>query len=234
MAKKNTSEFPFSLEDRMGCLTSPIVAVEESFMAVRVVYRQIFPEQRIVDHTILRDHISVDRDTSYKDRTIYYVPPASENPIQTHIAALRRNALEYGATPEAIRLLGALAPWTDKEKKIMAEKLKSKASAAKPDKEGLKKRRQGRARRQGQGRTEEGQRRGARQGTRARTGTGYAQDQGADQGQGHQGAPRYVPPHDADRPAQQQDGRGVPRKGGGKYDAGCLRYATEAGIVSLA
>jgi hypothetical protein len=23
-------------------------------------------------------------------------------------------------------------------------------------------------------------------------------------------------------------------KGGGKYDAGCLRYATEAGIVSLA
>jgi hypothetical protein len=138
MAKKNTSEFPFSLEDRMGCLTSPIVAVEESFMAVRVVYRQIFPEQRIVDHTILRDHISVDRDTSYKDRTIYYVPPASENPIQTHIAALRRNALEYGATPEAIRLLGALAPWTDKEKKIMAEKLKSKASAAKPDKEGLK------------------------------------------------------------------------------------------------
>ncbi len=137
MAKKQT-EFPFSLEDRTGCLTYPIIAIEETFEAVRVVYRQIFPYQRVVDHTILRMHIAPDREASIKERTIYYVPPASENPISTHIDALRRMALEDGATPEAIRLLSKLQPWSKKEEHTMAEKLKAKGTAAKPDKENLK------------------------------------------------------------------------------------------------
>lgn len=137
MVKKQT-EFPFSLEDRMGCTTSPIIAIAESFEAVRVVHRTIYPEPRVVDHTILRMHISKDRETSTKDRTIYYVPPASETPLPTHLAYLRRHALEAGATPEAVRLLGSLEPWTKKEEAIMAEKLKSKGTAAKPDKDGLK------------------------------------------------------------------------------------------------
>lgn len=138
MGKKN--EFPFSLEDRTGCLTYPIIAVEASFESVRVVYRQMFGADapKLVDHTILRAHIAESREASQKQNTIYYAPPASENPLRTHIANLRRMCLEQGATPEAIRLIGSLEPWTKKEEAIMAEKLKSKASASKPDKAGLK------------------------------------------------------------------------------------------------
>ncbi len=132
MAKKPTSEFPFSIEDRTGCITYPIVAIEDSFMAVRVVYKERWPEPRVKDHTFERQHIAVDRETSSRERTIYYRPPRSENPVATHIAALRRDALQYGATPEAIRLLGSLEPWTKKEETIMAEKLKAKATKASP------------------------------------------------------------------------------------------------------
>lgn len=138
MTKKQRSEFPFSLEDRTGCITYPIIAIEETFQAVRVVYREQFPYPKVADHSILRAHIAPDREASFKENTIYYVPPASENPISTHLSTLRRTALEHGATPEAIRLLGSLEPWTKKEENIMAEKLKAKASAAKPDKETLK------------------------------------------------------------------------------------------------
>lgn len=51
----------------------------------------------------------------------------------------KRVALDKGATPEAIRLLGTLIPLTKKECSIMAEKLKAKATAKKTaDSKGLK------------------------------------------------------------------------------------------------
>jgi hypothetical protein len=137
MRKKVHSEFPFSLEDRTGCLTYPIIAIEETFHAVRVVHMIIYPERKVGDHSILRANIAADRESSNTQDTVYYVPSASENPIQTHLAALRRNALEYGATPEAIRLLGSLEPWTKKEEATLSEKLKAKGKAS-PNKDALK------------------------------------------------------------------------------------------------
>lgn len=138
MAKKN-SEFPFGLEDRMGCITHPIIVVEETFHAVRVVHRVVYPEQRVVDYTILREYISVDREASQKEHTIYYVTHAPKHPVlKTHIDNLRRLALEVGATPEAVRLLGSLEPWSKKEETIMAEKLKAKAKPVKASTDELK------------------------------------------------------------------------------------------------
>lgn len=139
MARKQQSEFPFGLEDRMGCIVYPIIVVEETFHAVRVVHRVVYPEQRVVDFTILREYISVDRETSYKESTIYYVSHAPKHPVlKTHIDNLRRLALEVGATPEAVRLLGSLEPWSKKEETIMAEKLKAKAKPVKASTDELK------------------------------------------------------------------------------------------------
>jgi hypothetical protein len=137
MAKKVRSEFPFSLEDRTGCLTYPIIAIEETFHAVRVVHMVVHPERKVCDHSILRVNIAPDMESSNRTDTVYYVPPVSENPLQTHLTALRRNALEYGATPEAIRLLGSVEPWTKKEEATLAEKLKAKGKAT-PNKDALK------------------------------------------------------------------------------------------------
>jgi hypothetical protein len=139
MSGKKQSGFPFGLEDRMGCITYPIIAVEETFRAVRVVHRVMFPEQRVVDYTILREYISSDREASQKESTIYYVSCAPKHPVlKTHIDSLRRLALEVGATPEAVRLLGSLEPWSKKEEAIMAEKLKAKAKPVKASTDELK------------------------------------------------------------------------------------------------
>ena len=49
----------------------------------------------------------------------------SEMTVEKAAEFLRQRALQYGATPEAIRLLGQFSPFTKKEKDEMAEKLKS-------------------------------------------------------------------------------------------------------------
>lgn len=51
-----------------------------------------------------------------------------EGLAQTHLDWLRVQALKDGATPEAVRLLGAIKPFTKKEELEMAEKLKAKAT----------------------------------------------------------------------------------------------------------
>lgn len=140
MPRKNNHVFPYLLEDRTGTIPQacPILAVGESFEAIRVVYKDLWPEVKVRDHAIVRAHIVKNRESSVKENSIYYLVPPNEIELERAIRHLRYMALEYNATPEAIRLLNELSPFSEEEKKIMAEKLKAKATAAKPDKEGLK------------------------------------------------------------------------------------------------
>lgn len=58
-----------------------------------------------------------------------------DEPVAAHVALLKRQALDHGATPEAIRLLGRITPLTKQEEATMAE---NKKLAKKGDAEGLK------------------------------------------------------------------------------------------------
>jgi hypothetical protein len=234
MARKQQSEFPFGLVDRTGYIPSacPIVAVGESFQAVRIIRKDLWPEVKICDATILRDHIAPNLETSVKERSIYYLDP--ENHIQRDLQHLRYMALEHGATPEAIRLLGSIEPWTKKEEKIMAEKLKAKASAAKPDKEGLKSaakaapvKKGGSAPAKKRGNAEALARARAAKGpdTRKITPKIKAKDI-----QARAGTFRHQMLNDLLNSKTVAEFKAK----NAKYDAGCLRYAEEAGIVSVA
>lgn len=54
--------------------------------------------------------------------------------LQSSIARIKEVMLKHGAQAEAVRLIGELSPFTDKELNIMAEKLKGKTPAAKVEK----------------------------------------------------------------------------------------------------
>lgn len=140
MAKK-TNPFPYRIEDRTGTIKNAIIAIEDSWHAVRCVYFWPYPYnwEHAQDHTIELEQLGVDREDSVKRNTIYYVAPTSPELLKTLISSLRKQALENGATPEAVRLLGSLEPWTKKEEATLAEKLKSKASRSKPATGELKK-----------------------------------------------------------------------------------------------
>lgn len=139
MAKKKQRYETFRLVDRTSTIQHPLLVVGESFQAYRVVYQDRYQfHNKICDGTTLFAHIAENFEASQKQNTIYYKQSTSPELLATLIAGYRKVALEEEATPEAIRLLGELQPWTTREERIMAEKLKSKASAAKPDKAGLK------------------------------------------------------------------------------------------------
>jgi hypothetical protein len=234
MAKKNHSEYPYLLEDRTGTIPAacPILALADSFEAVRVVFKELWSDVKVKDHAIVRAHIAKDREASRQENTIYYEVPATEVELKKTIAHLRYMALEYGAAPEAIRLLGSLEPWTKKEEAIMAEKLKSKASAAKPDKEGLKAaakkapvapkgaapKRKGNADALAKARAAKGP------DNRKIKALIKAKDIKARPGTFRH---KMVSDLISSKTAQEF------RDKDSAYDAGCLRYATEAGIVSL-
>lgn len=61
----------------------------------------------------------------------YPVINNEEISLQSVLTELKEDALAHGATPEAIYLLGSHAPFSEKEYKEMAAKLKSKAAAKK-------------------------------------------------------------------------------------------------------
>jgi len=129
----------FRLMDRTGCIQHPLVVVGESFEAYRVIYQERYQFQdRVTDGTTLLAHIAEDEAEARKRNVIYYKVPSAPELLASLFKSLRDIAMQGEASPEAIRLLDTVEPWSDKEKKIMAEKLKAKASAAKPDKEGLK------------------------------------------------------------------------------------------------
>lgn len=126
------STFPFGLEDLTGTISYPIVALEESFHAVRVIYRSL-PYNDVRDSTFERAFITLDKTKGRRDGFLYG-PPHCSNPgpvTGTWLDNMRNHALEYGASPEAVRLIGLHLPWTKKEEAILAEKLKSKAEGAK-------------------------------------------------------------------------------------------------------
>jgi hypothetical protein len=140
MAKKQKPRYTtFRLMDRTGTIKSPLLVVGDSFESYRVVYqdRELF-KNKVCDGTVLYAHIAENHEASHKANTIYYKQASAPELLASLFNSIRATAVEEAATPEAIRLLGELSPWSEKEKKIMAEKLKAKASAAKPDKAGLK------------------------------------------------------------------------------------------------
>jgi len=139
MAQKKPRYETFRLVDRTNTIQYPLLVVGESFQAYRVLYQDRHQFQDVVcDGTTLFAHIAEDFEAARKQNVIYYKQPSAPELLAACFNTLRDIALQGGATPEAIRLLGEISPWTAREEKIMAEKLKSKASAAKPDKEGLK------------------------------------------------------------------------------------------------
>jgi hypothetical protein len=139
MAKKKQRYKSFRLYDRTGCIQHPLLVVGESFEAYRVIYQERYQFQnKVSDGTTLFAHIAEDEAAARKQNVIYYKQPSSPELLAELFKSLRDIALQGGASPEAIRLMDEMSPFTDKERKNMAEKLKAKASAAKPDKEGLK------------------------------------------------------------------------------------------------
>lgn len=236
MAKKQKPRYEtFRLVDRTNTIQHPLLVVGESFQAHRVVYqdRHIFAN-RVLDGTVVYDHVAESLEASQKQNTIYYKQPSSPELLKALISSLRDIALKEGATPEAIRLLGELSPWTTREEKEMAEKLKAKASAAKPDKEGLKSaaksapvggknapKKRGNAEALAKARAA----RSSGPDTRKITKLKKPKDIEA-----RAGTFRYQMLADLLASSTVQDWKD---KGAGKYDAGCLRYATEAGYVKV-
>jgi hypothetical protein len=141
MAKKAKPRYKtFRLRDRTGTLAEDILVVGESFHAYRVVYKERHCLQwRVADGTIVLAHVAENFEASMKENSIYYKQSTSPELLAQLFTSLRDIAVKEGATPEAIRLLSeATGAFTKKEENEMAEKLKAKASAAKPDKDGLK------------------------------------------------------------------------------------------------
>lgn len=138
--KKKPRYKTFRLMDRTGTIQHPLIVVGESFEAYRVVYQERYQFQdRVTDGTTLLAHVGENEEAARKAGLIYYKQPSAPELLAAIIERLRAIALQGEASPEAIRLLDTVEPWSEKEKKIMAEKLKAKAANVKTaDKEGLK------------------------------------------------------------------------------------------------
>jgi hypothetical protein len=138
--KKKPRYKTFRLMDRTGTIQHPLIVVGESFESYRVVYQERYQFQdRVTDGTTLMAHIGENEEAARKAGLIYYRQSSAPELLASIIERLRTIALQGEASPEAIRLLDTVEPWSEKEKKIMAEKLKAKAANVKTaDKEGLK------------------------------------------------------------------------------------------------
>lgn len=117
---------PFSMGDRGAYIRKPWVAVEAlGREAVSALYYE-FSQNRVCVSAVLKNQIDFDA-TGAKPFYVDYVnsPPVT----RTHLQWLKTQALNGGATPDAIRLLRKAVGLTKKEEAEMAEKLKKKASA---------------------------------------------------------------------------------------------------------
>lgn len=123
MAKRSKPFKPCCVYDAMGYIRLLRIAVEQEGDIVR-----------LVSWDTSRDHvhsfdIAPGMITEYGSGiSARYI--IAESNLTHEAARLRDRALRYGATPEAIRLLGLICPVKKKEADEMAEKLKSKGSAA--------------------------------------------------------------------------------------------------------
>lgn len=119
---------PWVIRSRFDMGWDRVVAAE-SFHAFRVVSEQLNmggTMPAVVDTVVLKQHMPSGEQPHYSNQP--------ETSVQDLIFHIRGKALEGGATPEAILLIHNLAPFTDKELNIMAEKLAKKGAAPKADK----------------------------------------------------------------------------------------------------
>lgn len=119
---------PWVIRSRFDMGWDRVVAAE-SFHAFRVVSEQLNmggTMPAVVDTVVLKQHMPSGEQPHYSNQP--------ETSVQDLISHIRGKALEGGATPEAILLIHNLAPFTDKELNIMAEKLAKKGAAPKADK----------------------------------------------------------------------------------------------------
>lgn len=240
MAKKKLRYKEFRLCDRTGTIKGDILVVADSFEAYKVLYldRDYSTNigKRVVDGTIVATHVASDFEASRKENTIYYRQQTSPELLASLIQTLRDTATRVGATPEAIRLLDVMLPFSEKEKKIMAEKLKAKASAAKPDKDGLKSAAKKAPVAKGGGNKGTAKRGNAEALAKARAARSSGPDtrkitklKKAKDIEARDGTFRQRMLQDLLASNTVQDFRDKDKA----YDAGCLRYAQEAGYISL-
>jgi hypothetical protein len=139
--KPSTPKLPFAVGDRAAFIRKAAVALEVVNVPTVRVVTYCIPYNRVEVIEIPLSRIAA-KDVSSKDQ--YYVDGGhvsggTLSMAKTHLSWLRSQALNSGATPDAIRLLSkATSAFTKKEEKEMAEKLKAKASPKKADTEGLK------------------------------------------------------------------------------------------------
>lgn len=126
--KKEEGEFPFGLVDTASYISDAVVAMEPTFHGVRCVGHSI-AQSRVIDYTILLEDIGPERRFSRRNGSVF--ERSSTDLTSTHLSKLRKWALEYGASPEAIRLLNAHTAFSQKELNIMAGKLSKKADTKK-------------------------------------------------------------------------------------------------------
>lgn len=115
---------PFRLADSASYIAMPAIALERLHAAWYVVAWSV-PRECVAEYTV-HDHEIGD------GLRFNVVTPASEG-VQgditpTHLQSLRRKALDFGATPGAIRLLHAHKAFTTKELEMASEKLAKKGA----------------------------------------------------------------------------------------------------------
>lgn len=243
MAKKEPSKLPklpFSVGDRAAFIRKATVALElVQVPTYRVLtYNLAYDRVEVID--IPQSRVVVDDPNT---REQYYVDGGhvSGGPsamAKTHLSWLRSQALKGGATPEAIRLLHkATGAFTKREENEMAEKLKAKKTTKSADTEGLKGAAKAApvAKKDAKGNT--GGKRGnpealakaraarsAGPDTRKITALKKPKDIAA-----RAGSFRHQMLTDLLSSKTVQDFRDKDKK----YDAGCIRFAQEAGYISL-
>lgn len=117
--RKNTFK-PVCAYDRMGYIRLLRIVAELDGDILRLVYRDTTKEH-IQTCEIGVAQLAEDSMARYATSTA--------NPV-TEANNLKRLAMDYGATPEAIRLLGTLVSLSKQEEATMAEKLKAKGGKA--------------------------------------------------------------------------------------------------------
>lgn len=133
MAKKFQ---PFPVGDRAAFIRKASVAVEIVDVPTALVVTYSVAYDRVETANIPLSEIESGRQY-YRDGDHTGFGP--EGLAKTHLSWLRSQALTGGATPEAIRLLSnATGAFSKREVNEMAEKLKSKATPKRANKEALK------------------------------------------------------------------------------------------------
>lgn len=140
MRKDGWPEPPFLMNDTTAYIAKPVVVLERSVKAWRGVAWG-FEASAVVDRVMEDRYCSVEPSRSAR---FHWQSPAACNFANditfTHLANIRAQALTGGATPEAIKLLGDVQPFTEEEIEDMTAKLaKKKDPAPKAEKKADKK-----------------------------------------------------------------------------------------------